>query len=272
MEWVNHMGIWSVPVHFAIKFDIPLIFWGESPQMEYGGAETVSDINKRVFNEDWLNDYGCLNGLRPQDMVNPQGGITLSDLQLYIYPDKEAVEKWGGVGVFLGYYFRWNHPDNLAIIEKLGWRRRTGRIEVSYTDYEKLDCLSMNLHDYLKYVKYGYGRATDSVCLDIRNGVIGRDEGVRLVEKYDGVYPKECVERFCDHFKMTRQEFDAVCDGFTNRALFERKDGLLVRDADGSLVLKPKYRDLRKDPRSSWETGHARQSGALGRSHRAVRS
>ncbi len=248
MEWANHMGIWSVPVHFAIKFDIPLIFWGESPQMEYGGAETVSSINKRIFNEDWLNDYGCLNGLRPQDMIGQENNISQSDLIMYTYPTKEEVAKWCGVGVFLGYYVHWNSPANLEIIQGVGFRRRTGRIEVSYTDFEKLDCLSMNLHDYLKFLKYGYGRATDSACLDIRNGVISRDEGVRLVEKYDGRYPKECVEVFCDHFEMTREEFISICEKFTNRSIFERKSGKFLYDQDGSLVLKQKFVDLRKNP------------------------
>lgn len=253
MEWANHMGIWSVPVHFAIKFDIPLIFWGESPQMEYGGAETVSEINKKVFNEDWLNDYGCLNGLRPQDLVGPELGISLSDLKMYIYPSKEEVAKWGGLGVFTGYYFQWNAPGNLEIIEKLGWHRRSGRIEVSYTDHEKLDCLSMNLHDYLKYLKYGYGRATDSACLDIRNNVIDRGQGLRLVEKYDGTYPKECIEKFCSFFALSMKEFNEICGRFTNRALFERRDGKFFRDIDGSLVMKKKYLDLRRNPYSSWD-------------------
>lgn len=253
MEWANHMGIWSVPVHFAIKFDIHIILWGESPQMEYGGAETVSTINRRIFNEDWLNDYGCLNGLRPQDMVNEDLGISLSDLKLYVYPTKDDVARWGGAGVFLGYYFKWNSPEKLKLIEDIGWRRRSGRIEVSYTDYEKLDCLSMNLHDYLKYCKYGYGRATDSACIDIRNGVISREQGVRLVERYDGGYPKECVERFCEHFKIPRYEFDMICNSFTNKALFEMNDNGFVRDIDGSYIMKNKYWDLRRHPMESWK-------------------
>ena len=254
MEWANHMGIWTIPVHFAIKFNIPLILWGESPQMEYGGAETVSKINMRIFNEDWLNDYGCLNGLRPQDMVDPDKGITLSDLKMYIYPSKEEVARWGGSGVFMGYYFNWNIRENINKIETLGWQKRRGRIEISYTDHEKLDCLSMNLHDYLKYCKYGYGRATDSACYDVRNGVIERDQAVRLSEKYDGRYPKECVETFCEHFKMSQKEFDDISDGFTNKALFETKNGTLVRDIDGSLVMKQKYVQLRREPMLSWET------------------
>lgn len=253
MEWANHMGIWSMPVHIAINFNIPLILWGESPQVEYGGAETVSNINKRVFDEDWVNDYGCLNGLRPQDLVSDKLGISESDMKMYIYPSKKAVREWNGVGVFLGYYFKWNVPENLEIIEKIGWRRKVGRIEVSYTDYEKLDCLSMNLHDYLKYLKYGFGRATDSVSRDIRNGIIDREQGVRLVEKYDGKYPKECVERFCAHLEVTKKEFDDICDGFTNSALFEKKENKLLRDIDGSLVMKEKYINLRKFPEKSWE-------------------
>jgi N-acetyl sugar amidotransferase len=252
MEWANHMGIWSIPIHIAIKFDIPLILWGESPQMEYGGAETVSEMNRRVFNEDWLNDYGCLNGLRPQDLVSEETGITLRDVKMYVYPSKDAVAQWGGIGVFMGYYVKWNTEENLDIIEKMGFRRRRGRIEVSYTDHEKLDCLSMNLHDYLKFLKYGYGRATDSASIQVRNGTISRDEAVRLVDRYDGRYPKECIEVFCEHFRMPRAEFDEICDGFTNKALFLREGGQLIRDIDGSLVLKERIRNARRNPVADW--------------------
>jgi N-acetyl sugar amidotransferase len=253
MEWANHMGIWSVPVHFAIKFDIPLILWGESPQMEYGGAETVSDINRKIFDEDWLNDYGCLNGLRPQDLVSEQSGITLNDLKMYVYPTKEEVANWGGLGVFVGYYFKWNTNEQLDIIQDMGWQRRRGRIEVSYTDHQKLDCLSMNLHDYLKYCKFGFGRATDSASYDIRNGYIERAEGVRLAEKYDTTYPKEAVETFCEHFEISQQEFNRISDEFTNRSIFETKNGKFSRDIDGSLVMKEKYLRRRQNPEVSWE-------------------
>lgn len=246
MEWANHMGIWSVPVHFAIKFDIPFILWGESPQLEYGGSETVSEVNKSTFDEDWLNDYGCLNGLRPQDMIDKDNEISMNDLKLYIYPNKEEVENWGGRGVFMGYYFKWNNPDNLNIIENIGFERRPGRIEISYTDHEKLDCLSMNLHDYLKYLKYGFGRATDSASIDVRNKIISREEAVRLVERYDGSYPKEAIERFCQEFLISRSEFDNLCEPFTNKAIFKMKDGKLLRDIDGSLVLKDKFINKRR--------------------------
>ncbi len=246
MEWANHMGIWSVPVHFAIKFNVPFIFWGESPQMEYGGSQTVSEINKVQFDESWINDYGCLNGLRPQDMVSEENNITLSDLKMYIYPSPIDIEKWGGRGVFLGYYFKWNTDDNLKKVESIGFERRKGRIEVSYTDYEKLDCLSNNLHDYLKYLKYGFGRATDSASLAIRNGQISREEGLRLVERYDGAYPKECIETFCKEFKINKVEFDQLCKPFINTSLFASDENGIKKDLDGSLVLKKKFIERRR--------------------------
>lgn len=248
MEWANHMGIWSIPVHFAIKFDIPFIFWGESPQMEYGGANTVSEINKKDFDEDWLNDYGCLNGLRPQDLVDESNGISLKDLQLYIYPPREEIAKWGGKGVFMGYFFKWNSKENLKTIEQIGFKRKKGRIEVSYTDYEKLDCLSMNLHDYLKFLKFGYGRATDSASIQIRNKEISRDEGLRLVEKYDGRYPKECVQTFCEKFNISKKDFDNLCEPFINSSIFESKNGEFKRDIDGSLIIKDKFIQRRRNP------------------------
>jgi hypothetical protein len=130
----------------------------------------------------------------------------------------------------------------------LGWKRRSSRVETTYGDFEKLDCLSMNLHDYVKYCKFGYGRATDDASRDIRHGYIDRAQAIRLVERWDGHYPQESVARFCAHFKMPKAEFDAICDQFTNRAIFETKDGKFLRDIDGSLVMKGKWVEARRNP------------------------
>ena len=242
MEWINHMSIWSIPVHFAIKMNIKLILWGESPQMEYGGSMTISELNKKQFTEEWVNDYGALNGLRAQDMVcsNPDNfSISERDMDIFEYPNKIKVEKWGGIGVFMGYYFKWNDRKNLEIIEKMGFSRKKGRIEISYTDYEKLDCISMNLHDYLKYLKFGYGRATDAASIEIRNNIITREEGIRLVEKYDRNYPKYSIETFCEKFKISQKEFDLLASDYINPDIFiQDEKGEFIRDIDGSYLMK----------------------------------
>jgi N-acetyl sugar amidotransferase len=255
-EWANHMAIWTLPFRFSVAFDVPLILWGESPQMEYGGFHRVQEKNTREMDEDWLNDFGCLNGLRPEDLVGGELDLTLDDMLLYRMPSKEKLAKVGGnkgtMAAFIGYFLEWNVPKHLEIIEARGFRRRIGRNEVTYTDYEGLDCYSMQIHDYLKFCKFGYGRATDDACRDVRNGDVDRAEGARLAERYDGGYPKELVERFCGHFDLPRDEFDSICDIFTNPAIFEMKDGRFMRDIDGSLVMKEELRIARRDPWISW--------------------
>jgi hypothetical protein len=106
----------------------------------------------------------------------------------------------------------------------------------------------MNLHDYLKFCKYGYGRATDSACIEIRNRSISREEGVRLAEKYDGRYPKECVHEFCKHFRMPKSKFNEICDEFTNSSIFQKSGKRFKKDIDGSLILRDDIINRRKNP------------------------
>jgi N-acetyl sugar amidotransferase len=250
MEWPNHIGIWTLPYRFAVAFDIPLILWGEG-RMEYAGNFWIDDKHLREMDEEFINDFGCLNGLRAQDLVSEELGITMDDIKLYTMPDKQKLASVAGnkgcVGIFLGYYFDWKVREQVDYIEKnLGWERRKGRVETSYGDYESLDCLSMNLHDYLKYCKFGFGRATDEASRDVRDGSIDREQAVRLAEHYDGRYPQEAVSAFCGKLRITREEFDAICDRFTNRAIFESKNRKFIRDIDGSLVMKQRWIESRR--------------------------
>jgi hypothetical protein len=94
----------------------------------------------------------------------------------------------------------------------------------------------------LKYVKYGFGRATDNACLDIRLGYINRDQGVRLVNKYDGRYPSKAVKKYLEYTGFTQKEFDKIVDSYTNKKIFKRNDsGKFIRDIDNSLVRKKEY-------------------------------
>ena len=95
------------------------------------------------------------------------------------------------------------------------------------------------MHDYLKYVKYGFGRATDNACLDIRLGYINRKQGVRLVNKYDGRYPIKAVKEYLEYTGFSQQEFDKIVFSYTNKRIFERDEqGKFIRDIDLSLVRK----------------------------------
>ena len=168
--------------------------------------------------------------------------ITKKDLYLYEYPSDEEIESVGVTGVFLGYYFPWDTRRQTEKVIEQGFEVASRHIETTYTNFENLDCHSMTVHDYLKYVKYGFGRGTDHACLDIRNKDITREAGVRLANRYDGKYPHEAIKEFCDYTELSKEEFDSIVDSFTNKKVFVTdKFGRFVKDIDGSLVKKDEY-------------------------------
>lgn len=234
--WPNHIGIFTIPVMFAVKFNIPLIIWGENSQQEYGGPNLAS-VKSRILNRRWLEEFGGLLGNRIQDMIGVQG-ITKKELTPYFYPSDEDIDRVGVTGVFLGHYFFWDARKQLEIVKQYGFSvKQDGNIEGTYTNYENLDEKLVGLHDYLKYVKYGFGRATDHAGIDIRNGRLSREEGITLVKEFDGKYPHYAVNEFIKYSGMSKKEIDQVIDSFTNPFIFKQtEDGTFERDDQGNLV------------------------------------
>lgn len=233
--WPNHIGIFTIPVMFAVKFGIKLIIWGENSQQEYGGP--LEAIENNTLNRRWLEEFGGLLGNRIQDMIGVEG-ITEKDLTPYFYPEDEELEKVGVTGLFLGHYFFWDARKQLELIKQHGFKvKEDGPLEGTYTNYENLDEKLVGLHDYLKFVKYGFGRATDHACIDIRNRRLTREEGLKLVKQYDGKYPHYAVTEFIKYSGLPKEEIDNVIDSYTNPILFKKnEDGTFARDNDGNLV------------------------------------
>ena len=238
-EWQNHLGIFTTVPKFAVNFNVPLIIWGESPQIEYGGP--ASSKTRNTLDRQWLEEFGGLLGNRVSDMIGVDG-LTKKDLALYTYSSDEDINRIGVTGLFLGYYFKWDLREVLKKSQEHGFEIADRAIETTYENFENLDCYSNHLHDYLKYVKYGFGRATDNACLDVRLGYIDREEAIRLVNKYDGRLPIKSIKKYLEYTGFTQKEFDKIVDSYTNKRIFERnKEGKFKRDIDGSLVRKEKY-------------------------------
>ena len=234
--WPNHIGIFTIPVMFAVQMNIPLIIWGENSQMEYGGPD-IRSVQSRVLNRKWLEEFGGLLGNRIEDMIGVEG-LTRKELTPYFYPPDEDINRVGVVGLFLGSYFFWDAKKQLEIIRKKGFEvKEDGPVEGTYTNYENLDERLVGLHDYLKFVKYGFGRATDHAGIDIRNNRLSREEALSLVIKYDGKYPHFGVKSFSEYTGLKKSEIDAVIDSFTNPLLFKQDAlGNFIRDEDFNLI------------------------------------
>ena len=238
-EWQHHVGLFTTTPKFAVNFNIPLIIWGESPQLEYGGP--AASKTRNVLDRQWLEEFGGLLGNRISDMVGVDG-LTKKDLSLYTYASDEEIHRVGVTGLFLGYYFKWDLREVVKKAKLHGFEVQDRAVETTYENFENLDCYSNHLHDYLKYVKYGFGRATDNACLDIRLGYISRSEGVRLVNKYDGIPPQKAIKEYLKYTGFATEEFEKIVDSYTNKRIFERdKNGKFIKDIDGSLVRKEEY-------------------------------
>ncbi len=238
ISWPEHVGIFTIPVRVAVQFGIALIIWGENSQNEYGGPAVASE--DRVLTRRWLEEFGGLLGLRVSDIVGLDG-IQQRDLIPYTYPSDEALRGVGVTGLFLGYFQPWDGYTNALIAQAHGFATFPSTVEGSVVNYENLDNHQTGIHDYFKFLKYGFGRATDIACLHIRRGRLSRADGLDLVRKHDGKVPwtylGKSLADILEPLDMSVDDFVTVCDQFTNRKLF-RCDarGTLIKDRHGNLT------------------------------------
>lgn len=238
ISWPEHVTIFTIPVRIAVQMQIPLIVWGENSQHEYGGPAAAADDH--VLNRRWLEEFGGLLGLRVSDLVG-QSGIEARHLIQYTYPSDADLARVGVTGIFLGYFLPWDGWSNALIAQANGFETWPHVVDGSLNTYENLDNAFHGIHDYFKYVKYAFARATDHACMHIRRGRLSRADGLSLVRKHDGRFPWTYLgvplEESLTDIDMTLDEFQRLCDRFTNKKLFQTdRHGELVRDPDGSLV------------------------------------
>lgn len=232
--WPEHIGIFTAPVRVAVQYKVPLIIWGENSQFEYGGPASKRENN--YLDRNWLEQFQML-GCRISDLYHE--GIDRKDLITFEYPSNEELKSVGVTGLFLGYYLKWEAFEHVKKMVKLGWNPNPdGPVEGAYWDYENLDCKWIaGLHDYMKFLKYGYGRATDQLCIEVRHGKISRDEAIRIVRNYEGKVPRKYLPDFLKFVGCTEKEFFDNLDKFTNRKIFlTDKSGKLFKDENGDVV------------------------------------
>lgn len=237
ISWPEHVGIFTIPVRAAVQYKVPLIVWGENSQNEYGGPAAAADDS--ILNRRWLEEFGGLLGMRVADLIGMEG-IEKKDLICYTYPTDEELEKVGVTGLFLGHYIPWDGLSNALIAQANGFSNYSKVVEGSMVSYENLDNHQTGIHDYFKFLKFGFGRTTDLVCMQIRRGRITRQDGLDTVMRLDGKFPWEYLGKSLDEIlkplNITVDEFIRLCDKFTNKKIFKRdSSGELIKDIDGNL-------------------------------------
>ena len=235
ITWPEHHGLFIVPIKIAAAFRIPLVIWGENPQFEYGGPGLGDEMNY-----EWLKKFGgfWLDECTVKGIATKQN-IELKFLNPYVYPTKEELEQMNLRSVFLFYFLKYNVYDVLDHVKKHGFNVDDKPKEGTDTNWENLDEKYTGMHDYFKWIKYGFGRATDHASLDIRLGKISRDEGIELVKKHEGKIPDRYFDEFLNDMELDKEEFYNVVDKFANKEIFKLdENGKFLRDEDGNLEKK----------------------------------
>ncbi len=212
----------NMPLQVADRYNIPLIFYGENSEVEYGGS--MADAYKPT--KDWkFRDKNIhMSGLPPEKFLDY--GISNKDIYQYFPPDEERLDKLNLEIHFMGYYHKWNPQENYYYcVENTGFTANPIRSEGTYSKYASLDDKLDGFHFYLMFIKFGFGRATSDAAHEVRDGNITRDEAVSLVSRFDGEFPERHFKTFLEYCDISEGTFWDTVDSWRPRHIWKKVGG-----------------------------------------------
>jgi imidazoleglycerol phosphate synthase cyclase subunit len=226
MSWHAHMGITTVPVQIAAELGIPTLIWGEHGYTDLTGQFSMNDFPEMSY-RDRLEHFG--RGYEWNYFVG-RDGLTPDDMKFWKYPDDQTLMNAGIRGLYLGNYVYWDANEHTKLmINEYGFEVSERAFDRTYRRASNLDDMHENgVHDYLKYIKFGYGRCTDHTSKDIRSGRLSRREAIDLIEKYDPKKPSD-LARWLSYVGMEEEEFDRIADTFRDQRVWALRNGNWVR-------------------------------------------
>ena len=218
-----HMAIFNIPLKVALKFEIPLIIWGENSAFEYSGLGNESTGFK--LNSEWLKNFGVTHRTTAKDWICDN--LTQKELTPYFGPTPEELEKCGTLAVFLGYYFAWDVKTTKGVAQANGFQGSIdGCPKTGIYDFADIDDDFISIHHFLKWYKFGFTRSYDNLSLEIRNGRISRDQAIQMLYDIGDDTPKADIQKFCDFVNITEDRFYKICEKFRNLEIWSQESGI----------------------------------------------
>lgn len=248
MNWHAHCGIMTYPVQVAVRFEIPLMIWGETAWDISGMFEPDDfvEFSARVRHEHALRGYEW------QDMLgDPNDPLEERDLAWAKYPSDANILRVGVRGLYIGNFFKWDPNRHTPLVqERYGFKVSSTPFERTYRTGSNLDDRYENgAHDLLKFIKFGYGRASDHSSKDVRMGYMTRGQAVDMVRKYDHVVSQD-LYYWLDYVGMSEDEFWATADSFRDPRVWWIDDGSWWKD---TIWGEPSSYGPVHLPRSDWK-------------------
>jgi len=211
--WHCHSGVGAYPLHVACKFNIPLLIWGESIAETSGRASYVNPVHK--FDREYFTKVSAK--LRPDEMVCSD--LSERDLYPFEVPSIEEIERTGVFGIHLGDYMFWDEERQTEFVsEYYNWKET--EMEGAFKGYKSAECIMAGVHDFTCYLKRGYGRSTFQACLDVRNGLMTREEGFQIAREIDRERPG-ALDYFLKISKLSEIEFMQTISKLKHKKLID---------------------------------------------------
>jgi len=232
MNWHGHAGIFTYPIRVAVEQNIPLMIWGEHGFMDLGGMHSYNDLVEFTYR--YRHEH-CLRGYEWGDFIkqapNYNEQLEKKELIPWMYPQDEQIEKVGVRGIYISNFFKWEANEHGKLMQsEYGFLEAEEPFERTYRLMSNLDDMHENgIHDYMKFIKFGYGRASDHVCKDIRAGLMTRQEGIEIIKKMDPIKSKD-LYRWLEYVGWSEEKFDEVADKFRDPRVWWIQDGMWWKD------------------------------------------
>jgi N-acetyl sugar amidotransferase len=202
--WHCHTGVFSYPMQIAVKFEVPLLFWGE-PSAEYTSyysyEQGIEEVDERRFNR-FIN-----LGITAEDMLGMIDGVEMRDLEPFAYPKLRELRRVGVRSVCLGSFIPWDPRRHAEVIRaELGWQEDEVEGVPAQYGYEKIECAMQGVRDYIRYLKRGYGRTAHLASLDLRNERMTREEAAKMIAEHDGKRPAS-LDVFLEYVGISEERF-----------------------------------------------------------------
>lgn len=191
LTFAYHAAIMCIPMRAAVQWDVPLVVWGEEGFSEQTGMFQLAD---EIEYTRWKTLQHDQRGYDREHLIGRGDGeweITEADVEFMRYPTPNKIEDMGVRGIYLSNYLQWNAADHAAVMYHNYGFQFAGKRARTFLTYSKTDDHANDVHDYLKYLKFGYGRGTDDASTEIRAGRISREDGLELAQVLDPQYPAE---------------------------------------------------------------------------------
>lgn len=220
------IAIMTSVIRTASNFNIPLLFYGEDGEIEYGGS--TESKNKALYDINYMKRVYLEGGHEKVfERIKADNDITEAELSFFKFPTDEEVSKVGLSFTHWSYFEPWDSYRNYVVAkEHCGLIEKDEGNSDTFTNFAQNDQALYALHAYLMYLKFGFGRATQDAGIEIRRGSMTREQALNLVKMYDNAYPADLIDLYLDYYNMTKEEFDEVLDKYANKDLFEKIDGI----------------------------------------------